>query len=544
MSDYKAQAFPLHSTSIQDAVTSPPPDFWSSHPSTAASDDPSAALAELLDGITDLPRDFQVQQLWKIQRYLNDRPGGRFPFSADLLALLFHPLCCESQRYSSNVFRVVFRCLADFPDAARRLIDCDIASFLASFLAATDATWFENIVDTFAVLDRLFVARPTFIAEFVADDPDRVTQIMSFVCDYQQAPFPDVLGCSDCGLSTLFQHADYLIATLPVLAKVLTCHEFESDDDAVFFFRRLRQIGANLDNLRHGFVPRRRFPAIGMLEGAAPPQDDLRAWERTQSELAVLQRVDATLSRVHVHLFRCLSRLARPAVVPVVREDNFHEQVLCWVHRDDDSLFCSMCFAVYRLLLVCVQNDPSLFRELKDYGLFDAVTRPMYKFAQEHSAPSADDFDGLLDFVIAVLCLIAAGAIQDDEFQPIVLEALKRYRKDRCNRRAKIVVAFAAALGKSDDRTKQRILDDFQMFPDFVDLLEATQPETVAILLRAIVCLINFMEPSGELDAMREVLAELDPATICGDVEDGLGDEALADLEALRQEIVASQEAA
>jgi hypothetical protein len=282
---------------------------------------------------------------------------------------------------------------------------------------------------------------------------------------------------------------DFLKQSLPVLSTILSVMQFDGPTDFEACFHHLAAIGATFSDSRP------------VLRG----------------------------------ILRCFSSLSQyhpiDALAALILEHEYSSVPIRWIWH-----FRELCYEAFPLLANLISYDGRFYNVFHDEGCIDLMMHPLNQLFDGVAALPCD-FHTLVTLILVILTGFSNGTIHEvieGEFHSIVIEGLRLHNADSCPIRSMIIVAFAEFLGHASDSLKERVLFQLRLFPEMVDLVEDSEPEKAAVLLRGIACLVQFAIPRGEIGIIEEWIEGLDPDTFASEIEAELSPAALADLEYLR----------
>jgi hypothetical protein len=532
--DYKSSVFP--DSVFPDHDFLPNLDSYFSLP-TFANDDQFLDLFTNLSVCTESHDSSAISDCFlEIRARLLDfaRSGRSFPLSADSISALLAACTAvrdsnESDVVISHVLDIFLFALRTFSSAAACFRSEDLIEFIGSVVRGR--AWFlSHIEATFEILRLLARDCDDFLETLGKEDAPLVGMVIEAVFGYREVRFPN---CFPEGEANVWrQEKDGLMIGLPMVVELLTIPT--APETLKKYFRRLQEIGAE----QFVFDPEKQPP-----EGMAVPiivaivQCFAKIGEQLSPEdfMELIRAPDGRANKYYEVFFDWAQYVKGPAI-ETPENRGFLDEIVC---------------SLVPIFLKCIEIDPPIFLDFQAEGLFDLLSMPLVAYEWlgdfddffrtpnlwQRTYPSfvvtQEHFDRILDLIVTILCKIAAGDITErspNYFQSIIFEGLKHHLRAPSETKARILTAFAAIAVHSDDAVKQRIIIDLGCLSGMADLLDEAPPEMAALLVKALVVLLNHALPLGEQSGIAEVIQFIDPDQI----EHCLPDHALPDLEQLR----------
>jgi hypothetical protein len=458
-----------------------------------------------------------------------------FPFSDEFIDILFHHFNSfpDSSLFLcvlSRMLDIISLSMRSFPTAVAAFARSNIIGFVCSLFS--EELFFTSHVEQISrIVMALIDASPLFLTKVATIELTLIPRIAEIVLRYKDLDYPTLLSVHE--RPQELQWKEYLEFSLPILAAVLPVADI-SPDNHINFFNALYRIGCEK------FVFDESKPAP---DGISVP--------------------------IMAALIQCLTMFAplmNPAVlIGFIREhdednDERYRKFFRWAfyvkeyaqetrqQEFFDEIVCNLC----PLFLLCIQIDPPIFLDFQHEGLVDLLSIPLYVYSGNwslnESRPRKDSawirkrptfvmtqkhFEVILDLIVTILQKIANGEITEQcshSFQRVISEGLKEHLRSANSTRTRILIAFATITVHTEESMKQRIIFEFGCLPGMIDLIDQSPPETAALLVRALVILLDQAIPLDQDSRMEEILECLD----FEEIETNLPEQAVPDLEQLR----------
>ena len=432
-----------------------------------------------------------------------------YPFPSEMIHAILSNCALDDDYMPFVVFRFIDESLKRYPESTRLFVDAGIVPFLKACLSESrlpELMW--RILNVFSLL---FVNDPELLAGMVENDFDTIMHVVQAMFRYEQ-----------------------------ISAPVITISEAAGEDSAVWTIGREQYVKAELPCL------------VQILSVVTFPTEEAvmmccNCLKKMENDFALVPEVIANVND-------CFSKLAqrhRPELISSVMMDNNYYETLfdhLFTLRNGcyDCSWFTVCTCRLLPLLQClIQFDPSFYERFLNCGLFDMLMVSLkdaadFEGARRSASITSRDVLNILDIVILILALIDDGKIVEHgsiKFQNIIIEGLKRLREESSVIRQRLLIAFAALVPQSSEAMKGRIMYEFNLLPDLLDLADIiSDKESVYVVIRGIRELIDFGTKADPI-SLTKTLSNVDPATFLSDMEEEISDnaDAIASLQHIRQ---------
>ena len=432
-----------------------------------------------------------------------------YPFPSEMIHVILSNCAADDDYMPFVVFRFIGESLKRYRESTRLFVDAGIVPFLKLFLSESrlpELMWM--VLNVFGLL---FVNDPGLLAWMVENDFDTIMHVVQAMFQYEQISAPVITISEEAGEDSAvwtIEREQYVKAELPCLVQILSVVTFPTEEAVLVCCNCLKKM---------------------------------------ENDFALVPEVIANVND-------CFSKLAqrhRPELISSVMMDNNYYETLfdhLFTLRNGyyDCSWFTVCTCRLLPLLKClIQFDPSFYERFLNCGLFDMLMVSLkdaadFEGAMRSASITSCDVLNILDIVILILTLIDDGKIVEHgsiKFQNIIIEGLKRLREESSVIRQRLLIAFAALVPRSSEAMKGRIMYEFDIFQDLLDLADIlSDKESVYVVIRGIRELIDFGTKTDPT-SLTKILSSIDSVTFVSDMEDAISDnaDAIASLQQIRQ---------